>query len=42
MQQMPETYYRTGSHKVDHTTFGGIISASDYNTSIRKALNTKG
>lgn len=42
MQQMPETYYRTGSHKVDHTTFGGIICASDYNTSIRKALNTKG
>lgn len=29
---MPETYYRTGSYKVDHSTFGGVILASDYDT----------
>lgn len=29
---MPETYYRTGSYKVDHSTFGGVILPSDYDT----------
>ena len=29
---MPETYYRTGNYKVDHSTFGGVILPSDYNT----------
>ena len=29
---MPETYYRTGSYKVDHSTFGGVILSSDYDT----------
>lgn len=39
---MTETYYRTGIHKVDHTTFGGIIYPSDYNTEIGRNFNTKG
>lgn len=29
---MPETYYKTGSYKVDHSTFGGVILSSDYDT----------
>lgn len=29
---MTETYYRTGSYKVDHTTFGGEIDIEDFNT----------
>ncbi len=29
---MPETFYRTGNYKVDHSTFGGVILASDYDT----------
>lgn len=29
---MPETYYRTGSYKVDHSTFGGVILSLDYDT----------
>ena len=29
---MPETYYRTGSYKVDHSTFGGVLLSSDYDT----------
>ena len=27
---MPETFYRTGKYKVDHTTFGGLIYPSDF------------
>lgn len=42
MQYMTETYYRTGIHKVDHTTFGGIINPSDYSTEIGRKSNTKG
>lgn len=29
---MLETYYRTGNYKVDHSTFGGVILSSDYDT----------
>lgn len=29
---MTEPFYRTALHKTDHTTFGGIIYPSDYNT----------
>lgn len=29
---MPETYYRTGRYEVDHSTFGGVILSSDYDT----------
>lgn len=32
---MTETFYRTGIYKVDHTTFGGIILPSDFNTDHR-------
>lgn len=28
----PDTYYRTGNYKSDHTTFGGIISEYDFCT----------
>lgn len=27
---MTETFYRTGIYEVDHSTFGGIICASDF------------
>ena len=30
---MPETFYRTGKYKVDHTTFGGLIYPSDFDPS---------
>ena len=39
---MPETFYRTGTYKVDHTTFGGIIYSSDFNTDYRGKDNTNG
>ena len=29
---MTETFYRTGNRKVSHTTFGGTIYPSDFNT----------
>lgn len=34
---MPETFYRIGNHKVDHTKFGGVIMPSDYNTNFTNA-----
>lgn len=39
---MPETFYKTRTYKVDHTTFGGIIYPSDYNTDYRGKDNTNG
>lgn len=27
---MTETFYRTGSYKVDHTTYGGALSSFDF------------
>lgn len=39
---MTETFYRTGSYKVDHTTFGGLICPSDFNTDYRGKDNTNG
>ena len=32
---MTETFYKTGIHKIDYTTFGGIIHPSDFNTDYR-------
>lgn len=32
---MTETYYRTGNCKVDHSTFGGLIYESDFETDYR-------
>lgn len=39
---MPETFYRTGTHDIDHTSFGGIINPSDFNTDYRGKDNTSG
>ena len=39
---MTETFYRTGTYKTNHTTFGGIIYPSDYNTDYRGRDNTRG
>lgn len=38
---MTETFYRTGRHEIDHTTFGGEIFPSDFNTH-RGKDNTNG
>ena len=29
-------YYRTNNYNVDHSTFGGLIHASDFNTEYKK------
>ena len=29
---MTETFYRTGNHKVNYSSFGGIIQLSDFYT----------
>lgn len=39
---MTGTFYRTGTYKVDHTQFGGIILPSDFNTNYRGKNNTNG
>lgn len=39
---MTGTINRYGIHKVDHTTFGGIINPSDYSTEIGRKSNIKG
>lgn len=39
---MTETFYRTGNYKVDHTTFGGIICLSDFDTNHRGKNNSNG
>ena len=39
---MTETFYRTGTYKTNHTTVGGIIYPSDYNTDYRGRDNTRG
>lgn len=33
---MKETFYRTGAHEIDHSSFGGIIYLSDFNTDYRR------
>ena len=33
---MTENYYRTRNYKPDHSTFGGIITNTDFNTNGRK------
>lgn len=30
--KMPKGFYRTGNYSVDHTTYGGEIYPSDFNT----------
>lgn len=39
---MPETFYKTGNYKANHTTFGGVICLSDFNTDYRRKDNTNG
>lgn len=39
---MTETFYRTGLHKIDHTTFGGLIHFSDFSTNYRGSENING
>ena len=39
---MPNEFYRTGNYKVDHTTFGGLICQSDFNTDYSGNTNANG
>ena len=39
---MPKEFYRTGNYKVDHTTFGGLIYQSDFNTDYSGNTNANG
>lgn len=38
---MPETYYRTGNYKVDHSTFGGVIHPTDFYTNYTNGNNAE-
>ncbi len=40
--KMTETFYRTGTHKIDRSSFGGIIYPSDFNTDHRGKGNLYG
>lgn len=39
---MTRNYYTTKNHKRNHTTFGGIICESDFNTEFRKDNSKNG
>lgn len=39
---MTETHNKYATYKVDHTTFGGVIYPSDYNTDYRGKDNIRG
>lgn len=39
---MKQQICKTGNHGADHRTFGGIICASDFNTTCRKSNCTDG
>ena len=39
---MLETFCTTGKHEIDHSTFGGEIFPSDFNTDYRGKNNTNG
>ena len=39
---MTETFYKTRKYKVDHSTFGGLIFPSDFNTDNRGKNNYNG
>ena len=38
---MTRNYYRTGSYKPDHSTFGGIINFSDFCTDYNRSEKSK-
>lgn len=39
---MTEIYYKTRNYSIDHTTFGGLINLSDFNTDNRGKRNSNG
>ena len=39
---MPKEFYRTGRYKPNHTTFGGLIYQSDFNTDYSGNTNANG
>ncbi len=39
---MTENIYTTGNYKIDHSTFGGIIYQSDFETDYRGQDNNNG
>lgn len=39
---MNKAFYKTGILKADHSTYGGIIYPSDFNTDYRKKDNANG
>ncbi len=39
---MTENFYTTGNYKIDHSTFGGIIYQSDFETDYRGQDNNNG
>lgn len=39
---MPKEFYRTGNYSVDHTTYGGLIYASDFNCEYSGSSATNG
>ena len=39
---MPKEFYRTGNYSVDHTTYGGHICLSDFNTDYSGKSNANG
>ena len=39
---MPKEFYKTGNYEVNHTTFGGLIYASDFCTNHSGSSDTKG
>lgn len=39
---MTERIYNIKNYETDHTTFGGLIYSSDFNTDYRGKNNTKG
>lgn len=39
---MTETFHKTKNYKIDHSTFGGLIFHSDFNTDYRGKNNDYG
>lgn len=39
---MTDTFHKTKSYRTEHTTFGGLIYSSDFNTDYRGKNNTYG
>lgn len=39
---MTKNFYKTETYNADHSTFGGLIYPSDFNTDYRAKVNTNG